>query len=55
MTDPTPTPDLFHSANADSPRDPARRVFIVSAAVAITGLAFFALRRAVPRFLLRAL
>jgi len=44
-----PTPELFHSANADTPRDPARRVFILSAAVAITGLGFFALRRtAVP-------
>jgi peptide-methionine (R)-S-oxide reductase len=45
VSTPTPTPDLFHSANADTPPDPARRAIIISAAVAVTGLAFFALRR----------
>ena len=43
--EPVPTPALFHSANADSPRELGRRAFIVSAAVAVSGLAFFALRR----------
>jgi len=43
--EPTPTPELFHSANSDDPRSVGRRVFIISASIAVSGLVFFALRR----------
>ncbi len=45
MMESAPTPELFHSANADDPGSLSRRVFVVSAACAVSGLTFFALRR----------
>ena len=45
MIDPTPPPGLFRSAETGGLREAGRRIFIFSAACAVSGLAFFALRR----------